>query len=886
MKRKIQPPTVYLTLLLIILLFGYLVFAFMGSMVFTHSKRLPGATGTSLFFLEAYNTGVYYVNTLASVLFIPAIDIEKIDIPIYNVYIKQEKLDRLNKDLHSVQQLLPESSQMFVSGDLIFEDNTYPIKAKYRGVSFTNWYFKKKSWRVKLKDHNVINSSNKFNLINPKFAVSIRTPFAYTIADNLDLLAPRSHSIALFLNNKYDGVYQYTDQIDESFIRMKDRVPGDIIYGDYNNKEGEERVNIFDHPTLWEVKTTFDGNFSRANNTFQTFLSTIQNATNNNFYQLFNKHLGRDYLKFYAFNILINDEHVSEHHNHKFYFNPTNGFFEPIVWDQIPFHPYQKTPLTQDHNDLFMQLSFVPEFVHTKNTYVFDFMQTLTEEKLFSDIDEVADSIRYELYHDKYKTMPIPPWRLTNKAWERSLEEMKHSIKERYLFLQKELNETNVTVFSIDNDYLVFDVQGNVGISWKISNNNLDDNNDDDDKYFCLNMYQDINLNYQLDEDEQNQKNTPCPVERQISNEILYPGKGLPLRYVYFFDELGETSNLTVDALNAITGNKAAVNIIQLDSLKDLPSEMDTQSLHPWTLQKQEKETIILSGDITLNKDMIISPLDTLVIEPGTTIKLDEGISIIAYGKVIAQGTEEEPIQFVPLTEKPWGAIALQGEGSKGSIFSHCVFEGGSGAKYRLVHYTGMLSTYNTQLKITDCSFRKNKVEDDAFNAKFSDVEMTRSDFEDTFGDAVDFDFSTGFIIDSHFVNSGNDAIDIMTSDILIAHNTLDGFGDKGISVGEKSSPSIEDNYITNGNIGIAIKDRSNTKIINTTLKDNTIGITAYEKNWRYNGGGTGTIIGADYCSNEIPLLIQNRSHVDVETNADFITCTAEKCLNICEEKA
>ena len=123
-KQRMSQPAIYLTLFLVVLFIGYLAFTFMGSLAFTHSQGLPGATGGGLIFLESYKTGLYYYHSLTSLLFIPAIDIEKIDIPIYRLYIKQEKLDTLNKDLHAIRSPLPESGRVFVPGHLIFENET------------------------------------------------------------------------------------------------------------------------------------------------------------------------------------------------------------------------------------------------------------------------------------------------------------------------------------------------------------------------------------------------------------------------------------------------------------------------------------------------------------------------------------------------------------------------------------------------------------------------------------------------------------------------------------------------------------------------------------------------------------------------------------------
>jgi parallel beta-helix repeat protein len=372
----------------------------------------------------------------------------------------------------------------------------------------------------------------------------------------------------------------------------------------------------------------------------------------------------------------------------------------------------------------------------------------------------------------------------------------------------------------------------------------------------------------------------------ELGVDLLYPGKNDTLRYVYIV-KTDIPYNITVGAIsvsNSITDNKISPHITYLDTVEELPELTSPSSLHPWEISVTKNKTVVLAGEVILQEDLILNKEDTLIILPNTTIYLAPDVSIISYGKVLAEGTSKLPISFLPLNnEQPWGAIALQGDGANGSLFSYCVIEGGSGAEYELVHYTGMLSAYNTEITVDHCILRNNKDYDDAFNAKYSNVKIINSKFSNIFSDAIDLDISEGSIEENTFVDINGDAIDLMTSTPLVKNNDIRNASDKGISVGEMSNPLIINNTIAVSNTAIAIKDRSDPLIINNTLISNTIGVAVYEKNWQYGGGGLGMIEGTTLCQNAQPILIQNSSLIRIKQNGSIIECTESECALLCE---
>jgi subtilisin family serine protease len=66
-----------------------------------------------------------------------------------------------------------------------------------------------------------------------------------------------------------------------------------------------------------------------------------------------------------------------------------------------------------------------------------------------------------------------------------------------------------------------------------------------------------------------------------------------------------------------------------------------------WTNDK----TFVATGDVS------VDPGVTLTIQPGTTVKFDDGFSLNVGGTLIADGTESQPIRFLANTASAWGQI-------------------------------------------------------------------------------------------------------------------------------------------------------------------------------------------------------------------------------------
>ena len=297
---------------------------------------------------------------------------------------------------------------------------------------------------------------------------------------------------------------------------------------------------------------------------------------------------------------------------------------------------------------------------------------------------------------------------------------------------------------------------------------------------------------------------------------------------------------------------------------RDLPLTSFSQLYSPVAVNTVP-EPITWSGEVTLEGHQILD--QPLIIEPGTTVNLTPGATLVLKHRLTAIGTHEAPIRFMPARDEqePWGALVLSGRGADGSTLSHCEMAGGSGLKGDLFEYSAMLSIHDVKdVVISDCQFRDNHVVDDMVHTVYADIRFERVLFKNALSDALDLDISTASISDSRFENSGNDAVDLMTTQAGITGSLFKNNGDKGISVGENSQLYAVNNTLQGNLIGVQSKDRSTAVLLNQTFTNNNTALHAYKKNWRYGEGGVIFLGKSTVSGGDISAMADKRSVIQI----------------------
>ena len=144
---------------------------------------------------------------------------------------------------------------------------------------------------------------------------------------------------------------------------------------------------------------------------------------------------------------------------------------------------------------------------------------------------------------------------------------------------------------------------------------------------------------------------------------------------------------------------------------------------------------------------------------------------------------------------------------------------------------TGGVTTYNSDIKLNNCSF-KNFFTEDALNIISSAFELKNSVFSNVYSDAFDGDFVSGKVSDCKFDNISGDGVDFSGSYAVVENCYFRNIADKAISVGENSRITINNSSIDTTSFGIVSKDSSRT-IVNagTNVKNaSTAAFSAFQK--------------------------------------------------------
>ena len=780
-------------------------------------------------------------------------------------------------DLAELNSNLPESGRArYFKAQLAFGDDKRQVKARYMGDNEWHWLFPQKSWRIQTKSDDPLRNRRAFHLKNSPFKMVVSETVVTRLAAELGVLTPTVQPVKTMLNGTYQGLYLFSDLADESLLRRARRMPGSIYRGDTSGVDEDGVCNLFQVETLWEKEASRNAQQVANRSDIRAYIDAI-NASPLEFYAFAEQHIQMAAMSgFIAIDRALGGQHHDYCHNHRIYFDPYKGRWEPIEWDFGIWHLWRDAP-TFDTNEypILTRLKQHPEYAHQLSKRLYDLLQWLTPKELDRRIDALAArtktplaadgmrDYRDDLAQNKLQLKKAPSVTYSMADHQEDIDRRKRGFRSRtekhrerfedcrvqYRFEPAAAQQNTPTTTT-------FELAVNGTAAATLRKLTLDASEE-------VAMFRDSNLNGVYDlQDERIAVSVPdADGQAEIAlREMLYPGlrkqdrpissKGLhglfelqptPLHYRYFLRSNGAVQSVAdVELHNSLTGK----SVIAANATS-LPPATDVYSFHHWLLPRDQPATDATFGPgiVEVTETQRIQA-QHVVIAAGTTFRLAADTSLHFFGKVTALGTADQPIRFEQRTPaQPWGVVSLHGRGTEGSRFAHCRWSGGSTADRDLMTRTGMMSVIDTaDIVVEDSFIGANFVGDDAMHWGYVTGGVIRNcHFEGARSDAFDLDICEDVSIEGcTFVKSGNDSIDLMTSRIQIDHCNFTDAGDKGVSVGEGTHLKIANSVFENCAIGIEIKDSSSATVANTTrFRHCGIGVNLYRKNLRYGDGGT-----------------------------------------------
>jgi hypothetical protein len=739
---------------------------------------------------------------------------------------------------------IPYSTKQYLKAEILIDNKKKKAKARYFGDNPKNWMFNQKAIRLKVKKSELVNRKRYFEY-KPTGDSLLQRYVAYKLTKKLNLLVTDARLIELFVNDKSKGIYIETERLNESFLRRNKIMPINLYKGEaYKNSEKKIGLefNLDQNPGLWEKISHYNSVDKDDYTDLIRFSNNVKSAESSR--EKLNQILKFENINLLAraaiLEVLLNSENGDHLHNRrialdvwsgKTHIIPHDFIYEPTKIDNKNFR------LDKSTTNLFDVLNQSSEFLEFKYNTLY---KVIKEEKIFDEIIKDLKKLkdRY-IISSKTDLGSIYRTHIYNKnidtGNEKEFNDLVKSLKDRERNLinllesdpkatwenhKKGFNVKIEKFLPISNLVIKFDKEIP---KWIILDSNNNQIVDKEDEYFYPSVSGDFKINIKLFANR-------IPVNKNIlsaKNEIITGNT----KFTFFVEKNIKPSDLITS--NSFTNKKLPLVFSE--------NKATTPSLNNIAILKKDKKKIdIFSGNILLDKDLIIG--DEVKILEGTIFMMKKGTSIIFENKVKAIGSNKKPIIFKNFEKNQnWGAIAIHGLKTEGSIFKNIIIENASGKSINGINYFASLSVHSTKnIKFDNILIRNNAKFDDMMHIIYSDdIQILNSNFLNAYADSIDVDISNNILLRNiNITNSGNDGIDLMESNADLENVNISLSGDKGVSIGENSLVKIKDSVIKMNKFGVASKDLSKVIIKNSLIKNNNIQLSVYQKNWRYGGSG------------------------------------------------
>ena len=252
------------------------------------------------------------------------------------------------------------------------------------------------------------------------------------------------------------------------------------------------------------------------------------------------------------------------------------------------------------------------------------------------------------------------------------------------------------------------------------------------------------------------------------------------------------------------------------------------------TVDESNLVVSIRAGRWPVPTDIIVPAGYTLSAGAGTELHLSDGASIVSHSPLRWVGSEGSPV-VIDSPDSNGGGVVVLGDGETTSTLEHVVFRNLSNPREEGWSLTGAVTFCRAPVDVHRVVFDGNRAED-SLNIVDASFEISDTEFLHATSDALDVDFGRGRIVDSTFVDSFNDAVDISGSIAEIEGLIVRGAGDKGVSVGEESRAIVTRADISDATIGVASKDRSLVTLTRSSIRDTRVALAAYQKKSEFGG--------------------------------------------------
>lgn len=759
------------------------------------------------------------------------------------------------------REFITSDCKEYVPAVIRYKGKIARAKIRLKGDATDHLQRDKWSFRIEIKDSDTVFGMKRFSIQHPKTRNYICEWICHKVMRNEGIIVPRYKFIEVILNGKNYGIYAIEEHFEKRLVE--------------NNKYREGPIIKFNEDVYWAELDTlqFRGCISADDTDFLTgprkqsaasidafnMKDVVKNSliynqflVGKNLLESFRRGLlpvdkvfdAEKLAQYFALSELMGAVHGSAvWFNLRFYFNPVTSLLEPIGFDLYMGDPLICLGELFPAHYMKAEPNSFYERIFSDNSFLKKYMGTLERISKKDYLDTLFDGIDSELQKNLNIIYKEFPYYLFSKDIfylnQRRIEGLLNPVKGIHAYFHK--NETKGVVLEIGN-LLTLPVEV-LGVSCG-------------DKF--LFPAGDVILM---------PKGGSSPVDFRLvsflfpENRDLSDAEANDLKVKY---KILGTNRIMYAAV--FPYSVMSDNFIANDFIRQASNVSDFKFLK---VNDSEKKIFIKRGAWSIKSSLIIPKGYEVICQEGTVLDLLNSARILSYSPLKFLGSEKRPIVVCSTDLTGQGIVVMNAGGE--SMLKNTIFRELSNPSHAGWELTGAVTFYESDVTILCCQFLSNKSED-GLNIVRSDFSIGRSFFNKTAFDALDIDFSKGEILNTSFVDCGNDAIDISGSVVKIRDIFVDGAGDKGLSVGEASTVTADTLEIQNAGISAASKDTSSLTINGITISGCKVGFSVYQKKPEF-GSAFMTVTGLISEKIEIPYLVEKESKLEV--NGKNIPCVS-----------
>lgn len=739
-----------------------------------------------------------------------------------------------------------------------------------------------KSLKVKLDKGELIRGHRIFNLINDPTPILIGEQLILDLANESDILTPLSSFVRVKINGKDVGVYHYETAADESLLRSSRRMPGSIYQSELPGKAATDE--LWSSSKFWtKVSSRTDADADRTDfSDLERFLFHVARANGRQFRRFAEHELSLEsFARLDALDVAFGGDQRDFRENHNYYFDPYRGHWEPIAGE---FRGFRDDPLFNlVDNPVLLRLKMTPGYLTLRDRRLYEFLTGKGTPSAISAratklVAELAPDLRTDPYWDAYRQLPrvdafhrrmLRPNTLRRLALVVESELTTYGHRHAQLIAELERNPLFISMgepmarrevlagppggaFSTPVRLLI-DGQSGVGLT-ELAVTFGDDCVDP--SLLVLASGAPLAAHGRAGQLE---------LEHEL---LLYPGVGIvprnnpdarrgnvrgelwPIDYPLELSSscrprgvVARGRHLATDS--RVTSREATPELLgRLPARRLGPDDVPTFAAgeagpHPWQFETPRPTEVTLGpGNVTFEQTRVFETFETVTVRPGTRLLMGPGASLVFLGKVTFAGERHQPIEVAALGAQPWGGLAIQGPGAKGSSLRHVTLARGTRPVWRSVPYPAMVDIHHTRdVTIDGCRFAQNGPDTDTLHVAYVDNLLVEdTSFLNVPGDAFDLEYSSAELRRLRMVNVGDDALDLMGSRVLLSDSVLLGARGNGVSSGEESQVNVNNTLIAETNVGVLAKNASVVALSGSVLYRNVTGVRTYQRTVRYAG--------------------------------------------------